>query len=197
MGLDVTAYSRLKSVGRHTEEWCDDYDNHIRAFAYADFPHSFRGIPILGDSIGGSRAEFIDGGCFERTAETQEHDFRAGSYSGYNQWRRWLSEQALGVAPDVVWDAADEYRDRPFFELIHFADNEGSIGPEAALDLLADFDLHVNLLTTPEEPEWDRDWWRRKYEDWRTAFRLAADGGLVWFHWWPATRSLYAASPAR
>lgn len=48
MGLDITAYSHLTPVGRHTENWCPD-ETHIRAYTYNTFTASFRGLPILGE----------------------------------------------------------------------------------------------------------------------------------------------------
>jgi hypothetical protein len=51
VGLDITAYSNLKPVGKHTDEaWCENED-HIYAFAYDSFPLSFRGIPVLGTDL--------------------------------------------------------------------------------------------------------------------------------------------------
>jgi hypothetical protein len=190
MGLDITAYSRLKHIGHHAFDpefnegedgpWCY-YENHVQAYAYDSFPQSFRGIPVLGERSGWDTSKFIEGGCFEYTPETQTHGFRAGSYGGYNVWRANLAEQ-FNPAP-VTWDDGPSMQqpdpDLPFYELIWFADNEGCIGPEAALHLLADFDLHVNLYSPPEE---NSDWYRQKYEDWHTAFKLAADSGLVRFH---------------
>lgn len=186
MGLDITAYSRLRHIGKHEIDpalnegepgpYCY-YENHVNAFAYTAFPRSFRGIPVLSveETSGGSK--FFEGGCYAITDETQTHGFRAGSYIGYGDWRSDLARQ-FNPAP-ITWSGrpsmAEPDPDKPFYELIWFADNEGSIGPEAALDLLADFDLHVNLYQGD-------DYARRKYEDWRRAFELAADGGLVRFH---------------
>jgi hypothetical protein len=173
MGLDITAYSRLKHVGKHADGWCDEsYDDdfnrvHVQAFAYEDFPQSFRGIPVLGTKAASGSA-FIDGGCFAVTAETKTHAFRAGSYGGYNAWRADLQRQFNPL----------RNADGPFYELIWFADNEGCIGPEAAKDLLADFREHADRYA-PGEYE---DYFRQKYQDWTTAFELAADGGLVDFH---------------
>lgn len=173
MGLDITAYSRLKHIGKHADEWCDEqYDDetfnrvHVQAFAYQDFPQSFRGIPVLGNRAA-SGCAFFDGGCFAVTEETKTHAFRAGSYSGYGVWRDDLRRQ---FNPRTLPNG-------PFYELIWFADNEGCIGPEAAKDLLADFREHA----TSYAPNGHADYFRQKYEDWTTAFELAADGGLVDF----------------
>jgi hypothetical protein len=182
MGLDITAYSRLKHIGKHAEECEEQYDPetydriHVHAYAYTEFPDSFRGIPIVGTKHYRS-SEFIEGGCYAITDETETHRFRAGSYSGYNRWREDLARQ-FNPAP-ITFDRgprmAKPEPEKPFYELIWFADNEGTIGPEAALDLLADFDLHVNLYEGDEYA-------RSKYADWHKAFKLAADGGLVDFH---------------
>lgn len=174
MGLDITAYSRLKHVGKHADGWCEEsYDEnfnrvHVQAYAYDDFPRSFRGIPILGTRPVGDTS-FIEGGCFAVTAETVTHAFRAGSYTGYGRWRDDLRRQFNpGTDPDL-----------PFYELIWFADNEGSIGPDAAKDLLADFREHAERYDPGTEYP---DYMRAKYQDWMTAFELAADSGLVDFH---------------
>lgn len=178
MGLDITAYSRLKHIGKHEkdaalnegepggpDDWCY-YEDHVQAFAYEEFPQSFRGIPVLGTMKSGS-STFLEGGCYEITDETKEHDFRAGSYSGYNYWRADLARQFNRYPhPDP---------DQPFYELIWFADNEGTIGPEAAKDLLADFREHLDQYVPPE------GWTDAKYLDWIRAFELAADSGLVRF----------------
>lgn len=168
MGLDITAYSRLKHIGRHTEEdWCED-ENHVSAYTYDDFPRSFRGIPVLSTKVVG-RTTFLEGGCYEVTPETETHRFRAGSYTGYNEWRADLQQQ---FNPE---------RDPggPFYELIWFADNEGTIGPEAARDLPADFEEHAASYNP--QPSW-ASYAREKYADWTRAFALAADSGLVAFH---------------
>lgn len=167
MGLDITAYSHLKPLGLHEDD-CTDY-RHIHAYAYADFPLSFRGIPILSTRTVPSydgETSFIEGGCYEKTDATRTHAFRAGSYGGYGQWRADLAAQFNAQSDPVL----------PFFELIFFADNEGCIGPEAAADLLQDFRSHVDLYKA--EHVWDQ----QKYADWTRACKLAADGGLIDFH---------------
>jgi len=180
MGLDITAYSNLKHIGKHEkdpaknegedggiDDWCY-YEDHIQAFAYDSFPASFRGIPILGTNTSGG-AKFIEGGCYEITDETETHGFRAGSYTGYHDWRADLQQQFN----------PERDPDGPFYELIWFADNEGCIGPDAARDLLADFERHAARYRSPVS--WGK-YGREKYADWTRAFRLAADGGVVRFH---------------
>lgn len=189
MGLDITAYSRLEHIGRHAidpEEsegeagpWCY-YENHVNAFAYDCFPRSFRGIPIVGKLPG--HDDFLDGGCFVITEATQTYEFGAGSYIGYGQWRQDLAAQfnpAELTLSSTGPTMAEPDPDKPFYELIWFADNEGSIGPEAAADLLADFREHADSYAPVRD---ELGYMRARYADWMKAFELAADGGLVRFH---------------
>jgi len=183
VGLDITAYSRLKHLGQHepdnSDEGCEydpkTYDRvHIQAYAYDDFPQSFRGIPVLGTEASNSGHIFLEGGCYELTAETETHAFRAGSYGGYNRWRADLARQFNPGPPHA--------ENGPFFELVWFADNEGSIGPEAAKDLLEDFRAYEDRYAPDVADAWWRDGYVARYRDWMRAFELAADGGLVDFH---------------
>jgi hypothetical protein len=166
VGLDITSYSRLKRIGRHQEErvWCDD-STHVAAYAYTDFPASFAGLDIVGTEQHASHA-FLLGGCYEITPETVTFRFRAGSYSGYNAWRSDLASQF-----NPEWKP-----ELPFFELIWFADNEGTIGPAAAAKLHREFVQHAPQY----QPAMDNH--GCSYQDWLYAFKLAADGGLVDFH---------------
>ena len=172
MGLDITAYSNLQHIGRHTMTgiWCDD-ENHIEAFAYSAFPQSFRGIQVLGEhTTGGST--FLVGGCYTTTDATETHGFNAGPYVGYGHWRAGLQDQ---FNPDLDPDG-------PFYELCWFADNEGTIGPDAARNLLADFEEHAARYAPPLKLHNDSRWCRDRYADWTTACRLAANAGLIDFH---------------
>ena len=185
MGLDITAYSHLKHIGRHEkdparnegepggmDDWCY-YDNHVEAYAYDTFPASYRGLPTLWTADG-----LVHGGCYEITEQTETHGFRAGSYGGYNAWRQNLANQ-FNPAPRKLDDGLRYLTEpdpaKPFYELIWFADNEGCIGPEAAKDLLADFRKHASAYV-PYFEQGDT------YTDWTRAFELAANGGLVYFH---------------
>lgn len=181
-GLDITAYSHMQAIGLHTkdpklnegepcgiDDWCF-YDDHFEVFAYADFPRSFRGFATVATPNRGGG--FIYAGCYQTTADTVTHDFHAGSYGGYNRWREDLRNQFNpGHDPNG-----------PFYELIWFADNEGSIGPEAAADLLVDFRTHADEYAGRHPHPGVDDWYKASYVDWTRAFELAADGGLVRFH---------------
>lgn len=187
MGLDITAYSNLNYIGGHhkdpnlnqgEEGGPDDhccYDNHITAFAYKGFEDSLRGVPNL-HVVESRWSTLTMGGCYETTDRTATHDFHAGPYSFYGMWRRDLARQ---FNPNA---GKNNGADLPFYELIWFADNEGTIGPEAAADLLADFREHANQYAPQGGDPGLRDWCRELYADWTRAFELAAQGGLVAFH---------------
>src|ERR1700743_239096 len=193
MGLDCTAYSHLWAVGKHTDSWCTDEDKggdleHIRAFAYEGFEPSMDGLPIIG-KLTSTGSAYVDGGCYKITEKTEEFGFRAGSYGGYNQWR---SDLATLFNPYrnqehdergrlVKYDAPDP--DKPFAELIWFADNEGTIGPLAAAPLLADFKEHeVEYRRTHSAPSGEDRYYVERYRDWMHACELASQDGLIDFH---------------
>lgn len=167
MGLGITAYSHLTPVGVNIEGWCQD-DNHVQTYTYHPFDASFRGLPVLDADL-----EFTYGACYQPTARTERHTFRAGSYSGYREWRADLQRQFN----------PDRSQDRPFYELLWFADERGTIGPDAARDLLADFRQHADLYAPlPDGDDWYKNMFRDRYADWTRACELAADGGLISFN---------------
>lgn len=177
MGLDIRAYSNLRYVGHH-EEWADEdahYDEHHKAYAYTAFPHALLGVPNVQPQDGYGDSQFLSGGCFEVTEKTKSHGFRAGSYSGYNAWRQDLADRF-----NPYRDGGQPSPEGPFYELIWFADNEGTIAELAAINLLADFRQHEAEYLAAHAA--DDEWFARKYADWMRACELAADGGLIDFH---------------
>jgi len=172
MGLDITYYSRLKLDETVSADDRDDiYETHMVVYANSDFP---------------GRAEpLVNRGCY--TYEGSD-GFRAGSYGGYNNWRDWLAKMAGYPAvrqPDGyrcthaagAWAATSG----PFWELINFADNEGTIGSVAATKLAADFAEWDERAKAASEAEGE-PYFYEKYVEWRKAFEAAADGGAVDFH---------------
>lgn len=164
MGLDIRAYERAELASDpHTDE---EREVLVRAFVYEGFEPSLDGL---------------EAGRWYRVGG-KEQDFSAGSYSGYGEWRAALCRAAIRVSPEVVWASPDEYRDRPFFLLINFADNEGIIGPKAAERLAREFEEHAGTVRQALGAHDTSGWFTCKYDQWHLAFRLAAGGGLVSFH---------------
>jgi len=73
--------------------------------------------------------------------------FRAGSYSGYGEWRNSLATVAGFRSARHAWENAHS---GPFFELLNFADNDGVIGPEVSAKLARDG--CINALSYADVP---------------------------------------------
>lgn len=163
MGLDITVYRNLHPAPDFTDET-------VRATIMPGYEERARGLPegpLLGERVFG---------------------FHAGSYSGYSAWREQLAK--LANYPAVPHQSSWEKESRalhsagawaategPFWELIHFSDCEGTIGPRTSFKLAKDFaDFQVKADAHPYE------YFRAKYAEWRRAFETAQDFGAVDFH---------------
>lgn len=173
MGLDIVAMRGLERLPDHQiVDQCYD-DDHI-IIRGGDFPQRL-----------GSLAE----GCYKQDENLAEDEsgfsFRAGSYSGYNEWRRHLALMAHNVEPLAVWERPDQFK--AFSELIDFSDCDGTLGTDICQKLAADF--HTNLakaeayskaLGEPEEDIFAVGFFSL-YKVWMNAFDLASDRGCVRF----------------
>lgn len=177
MGLDITAYrsiNRLDAVYDEDGEPIDPttrepLDYAFKAYINSDFP--------------GRADELVNHAVYN--AEDSVH-LHAGSYGGYNAWREWLAqmagyalgkyEQYGGIRESYCvpcWNGATG----PFSELINFSDCEGVIGCAVSTKLAADF---AEFQAKADAS--DKDLFRAKYAEWRSAFELAANNGAVQFH---------------
>jgi hypothetical protein len=166
MGLDVTWYRGCTPA---PDADPNDWENVARASVVPEFA---------------SRADGIEHGAlftFEKSG-----GFRAGSYSGYNEWREGLAKlagyPALEIAGDdlrkphcrAAW-AGEVEEGAPFFPLVDFSDCEVTIGPQTSARLAKDFADH-------QAKAGERGWFAEQYAKWRNAFEQAAHGGFVDFH---------------
>lgn len=157
MGLDITAFKNAVQVPNEDEDGRSVYPADKTLDRLDGMPRgSYKGE----DEIG----------------------FRAGSYSGYNNWRTSLCRAALGVNPDVVWSNATEWQGKPFFELINFSDCEGAIGPVTSKKLAQDFTAEREKVKAGLNGMPDADWFWSRYDLWEKAFTLASESGFVIFH---------------
>lgn len=152
--------------------------------ALEDFDDGFRVGPNIECFV--DRADGVQPGIYRVLGE--EFGFAAGSYGGYNEWREQLAELA-GYPPlpyKSDWESKARSRhaagawaakEGPFWELIHFADNEGCIGPKTSAKLAKDF---ADFQAKADEHA--SKWFRGRYAEWRRAFELASDNGAVSFH---------------
>src|SRR5882724_5662761 len=159
MGLDITAYRQIKAAGPMPKD--GDYDYETLAYLYVnqDFP---------------GHAEGIDSETLY--SFTEKMKFRAGSYSGYNEWRNELAKMAYGKPARYVWN---NRKSGPFFELINFSDCEGALSASISIKLAADFAKYQ-----PRADQWaetlaghEGERFHNRYTDWRKAFEMAADNG--------------------
>lgn len=161
MGLDITAYSELQKAkdvpldeDDNPVEWMKYFRNH--RICLKEYPQHAAGLePDATYSF------------------AKQISFKAGSYSGYNDWRNELADLAGYGSAKQLWDNP---RPGPFSELINFSDCEGVIGPVLAGKLAKDFN---DFRAKAEERG---SWFWGLYLQWYAAFRLATNNGAVEFH---------------
>ena len=161
MGLDISAYQRVTFVRERKDG--EHYDCNRETYLY-NMPE-FSARCELPEGIYATSGD-VDG-------------FACGSYGRYGKWREALAA-LVGVSTDDIWNGPEDIaKATPFYELINFADNEGTIGPAVSAKLAADFDKYAERAAG-HRPDWPS--WHETYEDFRKAFHLAANGGVVQFH---------------
>jgi len=180
MGLGIWYYSKaIEFVGDDPYDYVDHACNPV-VFKYQ-----------LGS--------FILDKIYTRSEDSIEGSFNAGSYSGYNTWRNQLAIMAGYDSADEVFKSfdsesrllklkklnGDEVKMKPFYELIYFSDCEGIIGPEICKKLYQDFVDFDNKAKTYSKANYDsyrNTYFYDKYLEWKDAFEVASDNGLVSFH---------------
>ena len=191
MGLDISVISQIKPIyiPEDIELWSDEYydweeKQDIEGSVWNFHPNTY--FP--------EQSEGLPKGFGYGTGE--EYNFRAGSYSGYGEWRDLLARLALDMGSEGVWnkiDSGEGYGEIPFSEVINFSDADGIIGPVASKKLHNDFvnyekDIMKKLdryYLKFEDFEIDGEtyeWFKQKYNDWKEAFRIASNNGAVIFH---------------
>ena len=63
---------------------------------------------------------------YVHTTDSAQMNFRAGSYSGYNKFRNFLSISVYGVSADEAWKSPDVYCSKPLWGIVNFSDCEGT-----------------------------------------------------------------------
>jgi len=185
MGLDISAYSQLERVE------VPDFDTDSELHQWENRMWDSGGLQIRSNYMFSEHMEGIDDGWYLPSGEY--YGFRAGSYSGYNEWRELLTFSVGYSSLEDVWGNNLE---GPFTELINFSDSGGIIGPEYSKKLYEDFinyeneiidKLSENMMgftsTIPERIDVDTyDYFIRVYNGFKKAFEIASDNGVVLFH---------------
>lgn len=167
MGLDVTAYNNIEIV-KFAPTWLEEYEDvpgMDEGYINPHFPHA---VTVEVDK---------DAECvyFEDTKLTERFHFRAGSYSGYSQFRSSLCTE---FTDRQVWDNPEKYSNIPFAEIINFSDCEGVfLGNDICEKLYNDFSYNYETYVESTED----DWMIRVYEDFIKAFGMARNDGIVIF----------------
>ena len=174
MGVSIVAYSKLEYVPDTTPEqaWDSEDDSLLTTMAYAGFEASTRGL------VGHNAVDadgFIAAGVYRLTDDSRTADVMSSSYTGYGLFREKLAA-LVGLTPSQVWADPAAHSGDPFFELINFADNEGTIGPDAAGDLLQDFRDHEAAAELALDA-----WEMSSYKGWIEGLALATDHGAISF----------------
>ena len=105
----------------------------------------------------------------------EEFDFRAGSYSGYNKFRNELCISANNIQDKKLWTSKNEAF--KFYWLINFTDCDGYIGTSYCKILYDEFVKYENEVKSNLN-----EYFHKTYDNFKEAFRLASDNGLVSFH---------------
>jgi len=191
MGLDISVYTRLQpfDLPEGIEPWSDEYyDWEVDA----DIPEDMN---VLSLYQGGYWGEDRYGKYPPGTYLAENVDgFRAGSYSGYGEWRNTLAKVGASFpgGSHEAWE--NEGGDYPFEELINFSDAEGYIGAPVTDKLCEDFvnleedvmdivdkawlKIHPTIELTGD----DKDWFLAKWNDWKGAMCMASQDGVVMWH---------------
>ncbi|PSE43969.1 hypothetical protein C7G91_04810 [Acinetobacter nosocomialis] len=176
MGLSCTAYKKLSQFEGTYDDQSDSVLNEKTGLLVKDSDYF---LPSLNSHFPNHAKELIDGGFY--TFE-EDYWFRAGSYSGYNNFREQLAK--LAGYPALEGEGNRHYHSNgawkatsgPFWELINFSDCEGVIGTAYSKKLLADFKQF------DEKAKELGEYFYESYSDWMTAFEFASDDGAVDFH---------------
>ena len=162
MGLDMRAYENAELVPEKLlpEDEDERYDSFAHVWLNGNFPAE----------IG------LVGGWYKTSGES--FSWRAGSYSGYNQFRRMLAEMFDDRTDEDYWyeDADPTW---PFFELINYSDCEGAMGPQAIQNVGADFTEYAGLWTATYGGRMDWDWMNQKYAEWTKGTTIAKHGLII------------------
>lgn len=168
MGLDISAYSKVRVVKNHalsSDEEVESVWNGQNRMLYVQSFWADRALPFKNQD--------------EVTSTGEYGSMRAGSYSGYNSWRNTLCQTINGVSSDFLYDNEEKFIGTPFYELINFSDAEGTLGTEVAKKLLNDFETHLPKMIEVHGLD---SYFVNKYQEWIDMFKLASDDGVVIFH---------------
>ena len=174
MGLDITFYPAMKPIdpddytAAQFEDMFDDGDV-IELFAYRQFPHALDGHNYR--DMREYENAFITAGFVRPLGATTHASI---SYRGHCAFRDDLARRFLNTpSAEVIHDNPGRYKDKPFYDLINFAYNEGCLATAACARLAEAF----NANHYPVDADYHYYWNQLK-----AGFNHAANGGLACFY---------------
>lgn len=175
MGLDIIAYSKLEH----------ERDERVSQIMESLFSPQGEEVLEIFEESERPRCMDLKAGKWHRSDETEEHHFRAGSYSSYNSFRKILSEAVLGVSPETVWENDEDFENSHFYEIINFSDCDGVFGPYDSEKLHNDFVSHQDTFESYVKQEfsdeYDIEYYISTYLEFAAGFKLASQDGVLTF----------------
>lgn len=183
MGLDIGYYKLGKKVevDDTIETWSEEF--------YDKYGHD---LIWLNNDYEMEQSDDLDGFySAERLG-----GFRAGSYSGYGQYRRTLRRLSI-VAMAENKELDEKYKDEIPFDLqLNFSDCEGFIGPFSSVTLrdqyrefhgpiikdiikMAKYGVKTDIYQSISRDE--LEYFAEKYMDWKEAFEETSNVGVVYY----------------
>jgi hypothetical protein len=172
MGLDIIYLGKVKEPGELLGLGSELFEEYTFAVS-EEFKERCHSFPLTNGM-----------GKVYLTAESIHDSFRAGSYSGYNQFRDILCKAVHGISADDFWSSGRYWGSEAFGALIDFSDCEGTICYSVAAELYGDFKEYKNIFKKYVKANCgneDSVYYIDKYNEWMGALKIASDKGLVIF----------------
>ena len=107
---------------------------------------------------------------------TDVYSFRAGSYSGFNDFRTWLAgivsvdiNKFIGYGGTKDWDGI------PFEEFLYHSDCDGELNTEQCLELYGDFCMYLMVAGNNNNDE-EHEYYFDTYMDFFNSFKMVKNG---------------------
>lgn len=197
MGLDIGVYKNVKQVT--DESVLEKIQNGEESPHHMAYELGYV-VPWFNEHFPG-REEGLKQVPYE---VADQWSFRAGSYSGYGDWRRELA-MLVGIGDiESFWsrvvklEKQGQEPDVPFWQLLHFSDCEGAIGPVVCKKLAKDFadweeraktyakEMHEASRIAVDYPfeeaieghglSSEGSYFWKKYQEWKQAFEDGIEG---------------------
>lgn len=167
MGLDCTAYKNIQTMNSEEIEY-DYYDED------QEYKTPKNGVCFyLNKGFPNSALDIIENATYKYE---DTFSWRAGSYSGYGEWRNWLATIAGFQSSKDFWQKANI--NTPFYQLIYFSDAEGTLGTLTCKKLLEDFIKFENQVNSLHE---SYNYFKEFYQTWKKALEFASQNGAISF----------------